>query len=80
MGADGDVCRPRVDDEDVDQPRNVSLTYPDGTSVDVSVHDLVCPCAAGLECSGGMTCVGLDGAGRLVLREDYTDVDEINHL
>lgn len=77
LGDEGETCRPRGGDLDV--PQNTTVYYPDGTSADLNVHMVMCPCAAGLECTG-MTCTGLDGAGKLVLREDYTDVDELNQL
>lgn len=75
-GNEGETCRPGGDEV----PSNMTVYYPDGSSVDLNVHMVVCPCAAGLQCSDGMTCTGLDGAGKLVLREDYTDVDELNSL
>jgi len=77
LGEEGDTCRPQSGDV---QPQNVTVTYPDGSSADLYVHTMLCPCASGLECSDGMSCTGLDGAGKLMLREDYTDVDELNHL
>jgi len=77
LGYEGETCRPRGED---DVPQNLTVSYPDGSTAELSVHMVVCPCAAGLECSDGMACTGLDGAGKLVLREDYTDVDEFNHL
>lgn len=77
LGSEGDRCRPRGEDDD---PQNVTLSYPGLSAVQLSVHMVVCPCASGLDCSDGMVCTGLDGAGMPVFREDYTDVDEINHL
>jgi hypothetical protein len=76
LGDEGETCRPRGDDV----PQNTTVHYPDGSSAQLNVHMVVCPCATGLECSDGMACIGLDGAGKLVLREDYTDVDELNQL
>lgn len=77
LGEEGDTCRPHSGDV---QPQNITVTYPDGSSADLYVHTMLCPCATGLECSDGMSCTGLDGAGKLLLREDYTDVDDLNHL
>lgn len=76
MSNEGDMCRPRADDA----PHNVTVSYPDGSYAQLNVHMVVCPCASGLVCTDDMACAGLDGAGKLVLREDYTDVDELNHL
>ncbi|VVC33222.1 Prokineticin domain [Cinara cedri] len=75
----GELCRPVIDNYN-QLPQNVTVSYPDGSTADVFVHMVACPCVAGLECTDDMTCSGLDGPGRPMLREDYTDVDEINHL
>ncbi|XP_050544137.1 astakine-like [Daktulosphaira vitifoliae] len=71
----GDTCRQS------EEPHNITVSYPDGSSADISAHFVICPCAVGLECSDlTSTCLGLEGAGKLLLREDYTDIDDINRL
>lgn len=51
-GGVGDICRP------YNQPRNMSLWYPNGYQIDlVDIYSIICPCAEGLYCnSDTITC------------------------
>lgn len=82
LGDAGDACRPRAGESS--SPQNLTVWYPDGSSAEVSAYMATCPCMSGLDCSEDtVSCTtGLDAAAgqQLLLREDYTDVDDINRL
>lgn len=83
LGNVGATCRPNAEELSGSSSKNLTLWYPDGTTEDVNVFLIDCPCMPGLHCAkeADVCSAELEGADhQLLLREDYTDADEINRL